>query len=1211
MSNFDGRLMVVTGAAGGQGLAISLALAAAGARVLAMDLDREPPADLPAGAGYRQLDVADPAQWAELATDLTADLATTQVAGLVNNAGITRRDRLLDVSVADMAAVYATNVCGPLLGIQTLVPLMRPGASIVNVGSIAALTGHFPVASTSSKWALRGLGKIAATELGPLGIRVNTIDPGYIETSMTASVFSSVPGEQSRADPAGSLGEPPGGGPAGGVPAERRRELPDRCREHRRQWTDRSWRGEVDLGRSAMDEPLKQPWRTWSAVKLCQMGQVGPEPDSVGSMPGKSATPLPRSSSTRASSSRASNPRPSSSRGSSPGSSGGSPKRAGGSSPTGGGGRSAGTGSSVTTSGRSTSGLGSTRRKAASNGSSPLGGARNSRSGGGSPGRKAGPSVVRRMASGVGRGIAALWRLIARALGTMVRAVGRGAVAARDIDAAHRRDALALGLLALAFVTAIASWFHAAGPVGRIVDGGVRLVIGAVGAVLPALLLAGAIVLMRTQSDNTHRTRRVIGAVALALAVTGVFHVARLGAGSDSIEQRKRAGGIVGWLAGQPLSAGLTPAPALVLLVLLGLLGVLLLTGTALKELPAMAGSVLDRLRGTSRETGDTEGDGEPGGHDAGPDLDADPAPTVRLRRPSRRRQAADARDAAGTAPGNIDDDYDGPAPGSSPLIAASAPTEPIEVGGARRGRVVKPAVADDQPHPRGSEPTQLTLDRAVDGSYQLPPASILKLGAPPKLRSAANDEVIERISRVLEEFKIDAAVTGFMRGPTVTRYEVEVGPGVKVEAITRLTRNIAYAVASEHVRLLAPIPGKSAVGIEVPNTDREMVRLGDVLAAPESRKEHHPLVIGLGKDVEGGFVTANLAKTPHLLVAGATGSGKSSFVNSMLVSLLQRATPAEVRMILIDPKMVELTPYEGIPHLITPIITQPKKAAAALAWLVEEMEQRYTDMLAHGVRHVDDFNRKVRSGEIFTPPGSERVYRPYPYILGIIDELADLMMTAPRDVEDAIVRITQKARAAGIHLVLATQRPSVDVVTGLIKTNVPSRLAFATSSLTDSRVILDQPGAEKLSGMGDGLYLPMGVRNAIRIQGAYVSDEEIAQVVAFAKTQAEPEYADNVTAAKPDPSKSVDPDIGGDLDELIEAITLVVTSQLGSTSMLQRKLRVGFAKAGRLMDLMETRGIVGPSEGSKAREVLVRPDELDSILTTLGGGSEGVPDEI
>ena len=775
--------------------------------------------------------------------------------------------------------------------------------------------------------------------------------------------------------------------------------------------------------------------------------------------------------------------------------------------------------------------------------------------------------------------------MVAKGAGTTARSVGR----ARDLEPGHRRDGIALGLLSIAVVLVASSWFDAARPVGGWIDTVVRAVIGSAVVLMPILLVTIAVVLMRTEPNPDARPRLILGAAMIGLPVLGLWHL-WAGAPADPVA-RRHAAGFVGFALGGPLSDGLTVWIATPLLIIGVLFGVLLMTGTTIREVP----STLRELFGTGYR-GDDYGNDDDYYDD---DLHADGQPDDFS---DGYYDEGDLGDEAQAWPvsGQAAPVADKGTPYDNYPLEDEAPTVPEPA--ARVSRRKKPAPKTDT----------LVLDRVVDGPYQLPSLDLLVAGDPPKIRSAANDKMVEVIGSVLQQFKVDAAVTGCTRGPTVTRYEVELGPGVKVEKITALQKNIAYAVATESVRMLAPIPGKSAVGIEVPNTDREMVRLSDVLTAATTRRDHHPLVIGLGKDIEGDFISANLAKMPHLLVAGSTGSGKSSFVNSMLVSILARATPEEVRMILIDPKMVELTPYEGIPHLITPIVTQPKKAAAALAWLVEEMEQRYQDMQANKVRHIDDFNKNVKSGVITAPLGSERVYKPYPYIIAIVDELADLMMTAPRDVEDAIVRITQKARAAGIHLILATQRPSVDVVTGLIKTNVPSRLAFATSSLTDSRVILDQAGAEKLIGMGDGLFLPMGANKPIRFQGAYISDEEIYAVVAACKDQAEPEYTEGVTKAKPTGERTdVDPDIGDDMDVFLQAVELVVSSQFGSTSMLQRKLRVGFAKAGRLMDLMETRQIVGPSEGSKAREVLVKPDELAGTLMLIRGGGDANGDDV
>ncbi|WP_296109059.1 DNA translocase FtsK [uncultured Corynebacterium sp.] len=831
-------------------------------------------------------------------------------------------------------------------------------------------------------------------------------------------------------------------------------------------------------------------------------------------------------------------------------------------------------------------------------------------------------------------------------------------------------DGAAIGVFAVALILAGTLWFGVGGAVGNGIAGILTWIIGAGGYVVPIAMVFAAWVLMvgieRTQRSTV---RLWIGSALVVLPMLGLIHIFA-GQPTDSAG-RASAGGLVGQAIGTPMAVGFSVYLAVPLLLLAIVYGALQLTGLTVKQIYTLAADFLGvgSWRGGSGTDGyddyedhfdDVDEDDQYGHVDRqitraarrtpmdnypveqqGSDVDdsaaADSNETLVLdtaasRKPQRRKrtqpkrtepkrnQPKPAPQVEDVAELLEDDDPEPqvkskPEPKRDPVVDSRDSVRQAIIA---RSGIDAAAVPASTPKSELEEDvaegvTNKATEKKEDSDYALPSTDLLLNGEAPKTRSETNDRMIEAITDVFEEFKVDAQVTGFSRGPTVTRYEVELGPGVKVSKITNLQSNLAYAVATDNVRLLTPIPGKSAVGIEVPNTDREMVRLGDVLEAPKVCGDADPMVIGLGKDIEGDFVAHSIQKMPHLLVAGSTGSGKSAFVNSMLVSLLTRATPDEVRLILVDPKMVELTPYEGIPHLITPIITQPKKAAAALTWLVEEMEQRYMDMKASRVRHIKDFNRKVKSGEITTPLGSEREYRPYPYIVCVVDELADLMMTAPREIEDSIVRITQKARAAGIHLVLATQRPSVDVVTGLIKTNVPSRLAFATSSSTDSRVILDQGGAEKLIGMGDGLFIPQGAGKPQRIQGAFVTDEEINAVVEAAKDQAEPDYTEGVTEDKAaEAKKDIDPDIGNDLEDLLQAVELVVTSQFGSTSMLQRKLRIGFAKAGRLMDLMETRGVVGPSEGSKAREVLVKPEELDTMLWMIKGANpEDAPKEV
>jgi S-DNA-T family DNA segregation ATPase FtsK/SpoIIIE len=756
----------------------------------------------------------------------------------------------------------------------------------------------------------------------------------------------------------------------------------------------------------------------------------------------------------------------------------------------------------------------------------------------------------------------------------------RGAVtSAADAVRNHAADVWGLGLVALGLLCGLATYLHVAGPVGRGVDTGVGSGIGLMRIVAPiGLLAAGVFVLLDGKRDDDQRDGReprhtvgrlIAGAGLLLLSVTGLLHVARgAPAFGDPVERFTRAGGYLGATVATPLRAALAGPGAALVLAAVGLIGLVVLTSTSVR-------AAADRTAATVKP--------------AGPHL-------RRLWRSLFSMDTARDDDVLDLrAPLVYDQDADAPADG--------APT--------RRSRA-KAAPGIDVPGEDGpTEAHQLAIDLgpAAKGSmWKLPPLSLLERAGAVEVDKAGLEATGRELERALAAHGVETRLVGMVPGPTVTRYELELAPGVKVARVTSLHKDIAYAMATPDVRILAPIPGRQAIGVEVPNARRHLVALGDILASAEARQATHPLEVAIGRDINGKAVMANLATMPHVLIAGATGAGKSSCLNSLLMSILVRSTPEQMRMILVDPKRVEMGQYDRLPHLLTQVVTNPKRAANALAWAVREMERRY-DLLAEvGVRDITGYNAAYDRGDLKGEPGTDREYPRLPFILVVIDELSDLMMVAARDVEDSICRIAQMARAVGIHLVIATQRPSVNVITGVIKANIPARLAFAVSSVTDSRVILDQAGAERLVGKGDLLLLGPASSVPRRVQGAWVSEDEVRKVVGFWRRQSpDVVYESDVQGPEDGPgfgsAGSAGSGEGDDEDLLEQAMELVVRSQLGSTSMLQRKLRVGFARAGRLMDLLEQRGVVGPSEGSKARAVLMTPDELDEALARKRAG--------
>ncbi len=765
--------------------------------------------------------------------------------------------------------------------------------------------------------------------------------------------------------------------------------------------------------------------------------------------------------------------------------------------------------------------------------------------------------------------------------------------------AGHQADLWGVGAILAGLLSVVAVWLGSGGFVGEVIDDGLALGVGLLRAVVPVALIVLGILLIRggeSDDDDLERlARAAVGGLLVLVALTGLLHVARDRPGIDSpISEIGAAGGVLGMAIGGPLHAVAAVAGSVLVLLALGVVGVIVLTGSSARNIVTLLGRVLQPIpvlftRAIRSLFSDPTG--------------ADEA-AIDLRGP-RGPFDQDASD------GDPHDDHD---------EAAEPPPAP------KAKRTPRAKKADAAPVAE-AEQQALTLAEG-DSLWKLPPSNLLARSRAQQIDRvdvAARGKVLQA---TLDQFGVATTALEPIVGPTVTRYVLELGEGVKVSKLESLRKDIAYAMASPDVRILAPIPGRRAIGVEVPNSDRQVIALGDILASKEARRASHPLEVAIGRDINGRNMMINLATMPHVLIAGATGAGKSSCLNSIITSILMRSTPEQVRMILVDPKRVEMGQYDKAPHLLTAPVTDPRQAANALAWAVREMERRYDLLHKVGFRDITGYNNAVDAGTL--EPGLGEVgesgeplkYRRLPFMLIVVDELADLMMVAARDVEDSIARIAQMARAVGIHLVIATQRPSVNVITGVIKANIPARLAFAVSSLTDSRVILDQPGAERLVGRGDLLILGPASSTPHRVQGCWVEETEVRAIVQYWKDQA-PEFTANdavateaapegpaTTSSAPVPAPggitSTPPSLGSITDAppspadggdelFVQAMELVVQTQLGSTSMLQRKLRVGFARAGRIMDLLEEVGVVGPSTGSKARDVLITPEELAS----------------